>query len=405
MKKRIAITLAGLLAVAGLSSCGGSDDSTLVIWHDKTDAVVEVLQKAIEEKLPEEKVEFVRRDSMTDQLKLVGNDPSSCPDMYIFAHDKIGLFATLGILEDLDSLIDPSSYEESVPLTLEAMEYEGTNYGLPLYYETTLFLYNRDLVGDKDPSLPALPSTTEELYAYMQEYTDGRRYGFVEQHSTPYYASAWINGYGGEILHDDGTPGLNDEAVVESLEYHKKFIDYMPRTSADYATVNTLFLEESADMVIGGPWMIPSALEAGIDIGVAPMPTLPSGKPLSPYSGVQGIQALKIKCRDSGRKERIKAVMECFLDPSVQGELALVSGCAPALEAAYEVEGVKDSIIVKAIQEQAATAIPMPSRPEMDIMWSELGYLLTDVNMNGAAVEETADKYQAEALRLIEQMQ
>ena len=97
--------------------------------------------------------------------------------------------------------------------------------------------------------------------------------------------------------------------------------------------------------------------------------------------------------------------MECFLDPSVQGEFALVSGCAPALEAAYEAEGVKDHAIVKAIQEQAATAIPMPSRPEMDIMWSELGYLLTDVNMNGADVEETADKYQAEALRLIEQMQ
>ena len=405
MKKHVAIAMAGLLAVAGLSSCGSDDGGSLVIWHDKTDAVVEVLRKAVEEKLPGEKVEFVKRDSMTDQLKLVGNDPSSCPDMYIFAHDKIGLFATIGILEQLDGLVDPSSYEESVPLALDAMEYQGVNYGVPLYYETTLFLYNRDLVGDKDPSLPSLPKTSEELYSYMKEYTDGRRYGFVEQHSTPYYASAWINGWGGKILHDDGTPGLNDQAVVDSIDYHRKFVDYMPRTSADYATVNTLFLEESADMVIGGPWMIPSALEAGIDIGVAPMPTLPNGKPLSPYSGVQGIQALKIKCRDPERRARIKAVMECFVDPEVQGELALVSGCAPALLDAYEVDGVRDNAIVKAIEEQAATAIPMPSRPEMDIMWSELGYLLTDVNMNGADVRETADKYQEEALRLIAQMQ
>ncbi len=405
MKKPLLGALALVLPLSlALVSCS-KDEGALIIWHDKTDAVVEVLQAAIASALPEEKVEFVKRDAMTDQLKLVGNDSSSCPDMYIFAHDKIGLFATIGILEPLDDLIDPASYEDSVPLTLSAMEYQAVNYGLPLYYETTLFLYNKDLMNDDDPNLPDVPKTTEELYAYMQEYTDGRRYGFVEQHSTAYYASAWINGFGGEILHDDGSPGLNDPLVVESLEYHHKFIEYMPRTTADYATVNTLFLEESADAVIGGPWMIPSALEEGIDIGVAPMPTLPNGKELSPYSGVQGIQALRVKCADPARKARIKNVMEVMLDPSVQGELAIVSGCAPALNAAYEIEGVKDNEIVKAIEAQAATAVPMPSRPEMDIMWSELGKLLTDINMNNASIEETCQKYQEEAERLIEQMQ
>ena len=401
MKKRIAITLAGLLAVAGLSSCGGSDDSTLVIWHDKTDAVVEVLQKAIEEKLPEEKVEFVRRDSMTDQLKLVGNDPSSCPDMYIFAHDKIGLFATLGILEDLDSLIDPSSYEESVPLTLEAMEYEGTNYGLPLYYETTLFLYNRDLVGDKDPSLPALPSTTEELYAYMQEYTDGRRYGFVEQHSTPYYASAWINGYGGFVINEKATPGISDAKTKEGAAYNARFAPTM--SDGTYDTITNLFLEGKADGILAGPWFVSSVKDAGIDCGYVSLSRfeLPNGEALAPYEGIQGFAVMKYA---EAKKDAIGKALTAMATLQVATDLAKNYNCTPALEAASEVAEVTSNEMIKETQYTIAeSAVPTPNIPEMGVMWTPFTNFLTAVN-KGENIDEAATKYQADAVQAIENM-
>lgn len=52
-----------------------------------------------------------------------------------------------------------------------------------------------------------------------------------------------------------------------------KFVDLMPGET-EYSTVNTLFLEGKADATIGGPWMVPSAREANIDLGIASMPTV-----------------------------------------------------------------------------------------------------------------------------------
>lgn len=399
--KRIGFTgICMFSCLLSLAGCDSKKSDKIVIWHDKTEAVVKILDDAIKEKLPKENVEFVHKDSLTDTLKLVGNDSKSAPDMFIFAHDKIGLFKTIGILEPMDNLIDPSLYSDFVDLTLSAMKYEGVRYGLPFYYETTLFLYNKELLSASN-----VPTTTEGLYEYMKANTDSRRYGFVEQHSTPYYSAAWINGFGGSILHDDGTPGLNDAKTIESLTYHKKFIEYMPKTSADYSTVNTLFLEKSADCVIGGPWMIPSAKEANIDIGVASMPTIDSvGKPLAPYCGIQGIYALKVAAKDQERKNRMSDILKLFVDPAIGGELALTSGCAPANNNSYEIAGVKDDEIVKAISDSSKNAVPMPSRPEMDIMWLETGKLLSDINMKGADVASSCEKYQKEAENLISQM-
>ena len=90
-----------------------------------------------------------------------------------------------------------------------------------------------------------VPSTTEELYKYMQENTKGGHYGFVEQHSTAYYAAGWLHAFGGYILNENGEPGLDDENTIKALEYHKKFVELMP-TEGEYSTVNTLFREGKA---------------------------------------------------------------------------------------------------------------------------------------------------------------
>ena len=57
-----------------------------------------------------------------------------------------------------------------------------------------------------------------------------------------------------------------------------------------------------------------------------------------------------------------------------------------------------------AMKETAENAVPMPNLPEMDVMWTVTGTLLTDVNMSGKDVVESADRAQEEALQLIENM-
>ena len=189
---------------------------------------------------------------------------------------------------------------------------------------------------------------------------------------------------------------------MDALEYHKKFTELMPGET-EYATVNTLFKEGMAHATIGGPWLIPTVKQSGMDVGVAPMPTIdPSGQPISPYMGVQGVHVLKIAAQN--KKETVKKVLQVIMDENLQIELANATGCAPALESCYEKDAIKNDEIVMAMKETAEHAVPMSNMPEMDVMWTVVGNLLTDINMSGKDVKESVDKAQKEAKQLIKNM-
>lgn len=401
--RRIGLLLAGMMALILLSGCGAREEKgvtgpvTITIWHDKEEAVAEVLQLQLDTLAPDILVKLEKKEGLTDALKLVGNDPASAPDMYFFAHDKIGVYAEMGILSPITEFLSDEVLEGYLEVTRKAAAYKGELYQLPIYYETLLFMYNKDLMD-----AGAVPETTGELYVYMQEHTKEGHYGFVEQHSTAYYSVPWIHGFGGSLIDETGTPQLTSDAVINALKYHLLFLPYMPGES-EYSTVNTLFLEGYAHSTIGGPWLVPTAREAGIDLGFAPMPVVEeTGLPLAPYSGVQGIHVLKIA--GEAKREAVTKVLECIADPGLGTSMALISGCAPAASVCYENEQVAGDEMIMTMKQTAETAVPMPNIPEMDVMFVVAGNLLVEVNMKGTAVEEAAANYQKKAETLIEAM-
>ncbi|NLV58509.1 MAG: extracellular solute-binding protein [Clostridiales bacterium] len=403
MRKFVCALMAfSLLLLAGCSGnqtnqAGQSGPVTITVWHDKEDAIIAVLEEALKALEPNIHVVFEKKTGMTESLKLVGNDRNTAPDMYLFAHDKIGVYAEMGILTPITELLGDDALAGYVPLTVKGVTYKEHVYQVPLYFETLLFMYNKKYMAHSD-----IPSTTEELYAYMQRKTKYGHYGFVEQHSTPYYAAGWIHGFGGSLITNTGVPCLDSSQVKATLAYHKKFVDYMPGET-EYATVNTLFIEGMAHTTIAGPWFIPTVREAGIDVGIAPMPVVDeTGLPLAPYSGIQGLHVLKVKIQQN--KDSIIKVLEVLMKPEVSVALAKVSGCAPAVESCYTLEEVISDPLIMAMKQTAEIAIPMPNIPEMDVMWTVTGNLLTNVNMSGQDVDTAASNAQKKALELIEAM-
>lgn len=400
--KRLTALLLALTMLLGLAACGGpkpsgADANRLVIWHDKEDTVVEALSAYLAQAVPDLEIVFEKKTSLTDSLKLVGNDPTAAPDLFIFAHDKIGVFAEMGILAPVTELLAEDALADCLPMTLSAATYKDTLYQLPLYFETLLFMYNRRYMQDNE-----VPTTTGELLDYMGRNTGRGRYGFVEQHSTAYYSAAWIHGFGGSIINESGTPFPDGQAVRDALTYHLQFVSLMPGET-EYSTVNTLFLEGKADSTIGGPWMVPSARDAGIDLGIAPMPTVDAtSKPLAPYSGVQGIHVLKFAAE--GKKEAVKTLLAALTDPSIGTSLALASGCAPANAKCYDDPAVANDELVQSMRTTAEIAVPMPNIPEMDVMWTVVGNLLTDVNLSGKGIDESFDAALSKANELIAAM-
>ena len=398
--KRYKVVILLMAVVFVLTGCGkksSSDNKTIVIWHDKEDAVIEVLDKHLKEEVPDIEVVFEKKTGLTESLKLVGNDPSSAPDMYLFAHDKLGVYAEMGILSPITDFISRDELSDYIPLTLSSSEYKGELYQLPIYFETLLFVYNKKYMGEEE-----VPKTTEELYSYMEAKTKYGHYGFVEQHSTPYYAAGWIHAFGSDYISQEGVPLFDTEEMKSALEYHKKFVSLMPGET-EYATVNTLFLEGMAHTSIVGPWFVPSIKEKGIDVGFAPMPIVDiTGERIAPYCGVQGVHVIKVKGEE--KKDEITRVLRALMSPEIGVDLALGTGAAPSRLSSYENQDVKNNELVMLMRQTAESTVAMPNVPELDPVFVVAGNLLTDINMSGMDIDIALEKAQKKALELIGNM-
>lgn len=372
----------------------------LKIWHDNDPAIMSVIESNVNEALKADNISvtFEQKSGLSDQLKLYGNDAQNGPDLYFYAHDSIGSFAEMGILAPITDLIDETTLTDFLPMTVTAGLYNGKQYQLPVYFETLLFMYNKDLwQGD-------IPSTTEDLYQYMVEHTDtaAGTYAVVNQHSTAYNVAPIIYGYKASIVDETGTPGLNTQAMKDAVTYNQKFAAL--QADGDYNTVTTLFNEGKAAAIVGGPWLVSGIKAAGINFGIKSLSefTLPNGNALAPYSGVQGFCVLK-HAADS-KKEAISKVLGVIAGEKIGVELANQFNCAPANIHSYDDATVSENEMIVAMKVTADTAVPMPNVPEMGVLWGPAEGMLAAVNKSGEAVDKAAEEYQKQAETAIADM-
>lgn len=435
MKKKMSLLLTGILALGLLSGCGGNgaesgtaaadaqqdeavtaepveeneepaaqtsgDAVEIVAWHDNDEAMMNALADVVNEKLKGDNItlRFEKKSDVSGQIRLYGTDAANGPDMYLFAHDSLGGFAEMGILEPVGNLIAADKEKDLLPMTIEAASYKGEQYLMPVYYETLLFMYNKDLWEGE------VPSTTEELYQYMEAHTDENAgtYALVNQHSNSYNVAPFINGFGGYIIDAEGNPGLDAQATVEAIRYNQKFAKL--QADGDYNTVTALFNEGKAAAIIGGPWLVSGIQEAGINLGIKSLCEfeLPNGGVMVPYSGVQCLGVLKYAAESKGAA--ITKVLEALAEPEAGVTLAKGFNCAPANSKAYEDAEVAGNEMILAMEKSAEKAVPMSNIPEMSVMWGPAESLLAAVNKSGEDVEEAAARYQKEALQAIKDMQ
>lgn len=404
MKKKFAILLCAAMTVGMLAGCRGQDheeSKEISIWHDGDEAIMQVIQDQVNKELSGDniKVSFEKKTGLTDQIKLYGSDAENGPDMYMYAHDSLGSFVEMGVLSPITDVIGEDVYQDMLPMTLEAGQYNGEQYLLPIYYETLLFMYNKDLWEGE------VPATTDALYEYMTAHTDAESgiYALVNQHSTAYNVAPIINGFGGYIIDESAKPGLNDDKTKEAIKYNKKFAEL--EADGDYNTITTLFNEGKAAAIIGGPWLVSGIKDAGINLGIKSLSEfeLPNGSTLIPYSGVQGIGVMKRAAEE--KKDILEKVFTALADPAIGVALAKQSNCAPANQKSYENEAVAGNEMITAMKSTAEVAIPMPNIPEMSVMWEPTESLLAAVNKSGENIESAAKEYQQEAETAIADMQ
>ena len=424
MKKITALLLAMALCLTALAGCSQSnpqgsdtppsgstqgvdspdtpkDPVTVTVWHDGDEGIMQTIADQVNAQLADDRITvvFEKKTDMPNQLKLYGSDAANAPDLYFYAHDVLGTFTAMDILAPLSDVVDISILADHLAMTVEAGQIGGTQYLLPVYFETLVFLYNKAL-WDGD-----IPGTTEGLYDYMVAHTDAAAgtYAVVNQHTNAYNVSPFINGFGGYVIDGNGKPGLNDPKTIEAATYNQKFGAL--QADGDYNTVTTLFNEGKAAAIIGGPWLVSGIEAAGIDYGIASLSDikLPNGNGLAPFSGIQGAGVLKVALAET--KDAIAKVLTAMASPEVGVDLANKSGCAPANNKSYDDPQVAGNEMIAVIQKTASTARPMPNIPEMNAMWSPAESMLTAINKNGADPAQAAADAQAAAEQAIADMQ
>jgi arabinogalactan oligomer/maltooligosaccharide transport system substrate-binding protein len=308
------------------------------------------------------------------------------PDVFIFAPDRLGGWAESGgTLEPLDFLLEPETRDRFLPLTLDAMTYGGTVYGLPLNYKVVTMIYNKKLVSEP-------PKTSGELVAVAKKLTDSAagRYGLAYFYNDFYYHSALMNAFGGGVWDADRNPVIDQPANVKSVELMLKWFktDKILPAEPSTALVTSLFNDGKAAIIFNGPWFL-GEISPEVDYGLADLPTIDEagGAAMKPWVTVEGVYV----AAPSQHKDAAYDFARYLTDLPAAKVLALEGRQTPSNKAAYDIPEVANDPVLSAFRRQLQSAEPMPNVPEMSLAWSPLTTAMNAV-VNGSAGPDAALK-------------
>ncbi len=412
MKRFFALFLTLVLAIGVLAACGpqnnesssnsnGGSDSKgddakkpekLVVWEDTDKGIA--LEPAIAS-FEEEygiKVEFKElgmADEIREQIRLDG-PAGTGPDVITLPHDQIGQAAVEGLISPIE--VEQSVVDTFTESSIQAESFDGKLYGLPKATETPVFIYNKELM-DK------APESMDDVYDFAKDFTKDKQYGFLALWDNFYFANAVLAGYGGYVFDrtDDGLNpqdlGLNNEGAVEGTEYIQKWYDegLFPKGLIGEnggSTMDGLFNEGKAASVMNGPWSFQGYKDAGIDIGVAPMPKLPNGENFKTFIGVKGWHVSNF----SENKEWATKLVEWISNEENAKIRYEKTAEIPPVKSLIEDPVIADNEGASAVAIQSQYGVPMPNIPEMAEVWepaaSALQLVATGKQEPKAALDE-----------------
>lgn len=313
------------------------------------------------------------------------------PDVFgPVAHDWIGEVALQGIAmpwaeEDL------AGFDEIPENVRNAVTYEGQIYGFPVFSESLILFRNTDII-------PEAPATWEELVQMATEATtDDGQYGFGFELLQQYYQGAFFHAFGSYIFADnEGTLdfediGLNNEGGVEAAKFLRDMFHNqnppLPEDVLDQANAAAFLdgLEEQGmlGMRINGPWREPALRDAGLPFATSPLPTLPNGNPLQPFSGIQAFEV-------NAFGEQIDASMDLvnFLGSSEGVSLMIEGFNKPPVRESLRDMAIEISPTLETVMEQVEVAVPMPNIPQMAQVWQPWGDAMIGIILNNVSDEE-----------------
>lgn len=320
------------------------------------------------------------------------------PDVFIFAHDRLGGFAESGLVEPIELMVDEALLDAQATPCVFAMAYRDSLYGLPLAHKALALYVRTDRV-------PTPPQTFDELLAIAHRETDAARgrYGLVYPDADLFFHSPLIFGLGGRVMDDTGRPAVDNAGVVRSLALARRlFVEekILPDDPSP-VTESAMFSDGRTPMVISGPWFR-SEIDRGVPYAVAPLPAAPGGQPSSGFSTCEGVM---MSHRTRHPREAF-ALMRFLSGDLRSARVRMKMGGQPVtLNAAWsevlpELPPAERAVFT-AFQSAFERSVPSPSQPAMAAVWSPMNAALYKTLHQGTAPEAAAAEAQTRILEAL----
>lgn len=349
-------------AASGTASAGAEGEGrgpiTFAMGRNDTDKIVPIIEKWNAEH-PDEQVTLSELAGEADDQRdtLVQSLQAGNSDYDVMALDVVWTadFAANQWLEPLegDYEVDTSGLLDA---TVESATYNGKLYALPQNTNGQLLFRNTELVADAPDTFDDIRSACEAVENADCLTTQLKQYEGLTVNSL-----GFINGWGGEVLDDQGQPTVESAEAKEGLQalvdaYADGTIS-SASTAATEEETNLAFTEGETAFAINWPYMYSNAEEKGLQFEVQPL-VGKDGVGVSTLGGYNnGINV------NSENKATAKDFIEFIINEENQLSFAEAS-FPPVLASIYDDQAlIEEHPYLPALKESLENAKPRPVSP------------------------------------------
>ena len=266
-KKIVSLFLALLMALGLCVTAGAEEGATITVgfWgssgEDKAiDAALEGVLEAIPGVKEVKKVQYPSANDFYEKLpgQFVAG---TAPDVVVATNERHLQLIDNGVLAPLDSYgFDLTGYAENA---VQAWNYEGVQYGIPMTAAPALFAINVDLWNAA--GLGDYPTTMEEVYEAAKTLTKDGVVGLCIHDGSLFATTQYLNAFGGGW---NGTHDIDRQENIDGLDFVFKMFDEgvaaAPRTLG-LGWDGEVFAAGKAAMTTAGTWYVNLMRESAPD--------------------------------------------------------------------------------------------------------------------------------------------
>lgn len=289
-------TALGACSTGGTTTGSADSGATITMWARSENVVTPKLVDAYNASHKNQvKLTIIPGDSYITKVATAAG-AKSLPDLLVSDVVYSPNYVQQGIFKDETALVNKLAFKDSlVKAHLDAASLDGKIYAVPFDVDSSIILYNKTLFEKAGLDPEAAPKNFEDIYndAKAIRKLGGKTYGFYFGGSCagcfaytgmPYGVAA------GElpISKDGKTADVDGSGITAAAALYKRLYDegIAPSSvkSEDGSTWPASFLAGNIGILPLGSGIIGSAKEAGIDYGVAPLPS-PDGSGTATFVG------------------------------------------------------------------------------------------------------------------------